>query len=100
LLSSKFCKDSISQFVSYKRFLKEDSEDTSSDTSALSKSILNNNFDGYDGNRFGLSGKLADTFVKHRPVLKKFFNECISEEENKLWPVMPIFIQNGFTSAV
>ena len=28
--------------------------------------------------------KLADTYVKHRPVLKKFFHECISEEDNKL----------------
>jgi hypothetical protein len=48
LLSPKFCKDSISQFVSYKRFLTEDSRDETSDTSSLSKSILSQNFDGYD----------------------------------------------------
>ena len=68
LISPKYCKDSISQFVSYKRYLKEDSEDQFSETSALSKSILKDNFDGYDGNRFALSGKVADKFVKQRPV--------------------------------
>lgn len=100
LLSPKFCKDSISQFVSYKRFLTEDSRDETSDTSSLSKSILSQNFDGYDWNRFGLSGKLADTYVKHRPVLKKFFHECISEEDNKLsLHVMLTCIQIGFISA-
>ena len=84
LLGPRHCKESISLSSDYKCFLKDDSEDVDSDTQELSKILIKEGFESFSSNRFGRTGSISSSIVKHRPVLQKFFAEAVDEAANKL----------------
>ena len=53
LLSPSHNKESISLYSHYMKLLPDDSENSESDTSKLSASLLRNGFKGFQSNRFG-----------------------------------------------
>ena len=83
-LSPSHAQESVSMHTAYLNFLKADIEDKDSDTSDLSAELLKSNFKGFQANRFGRTGMLSETVIKHHQVLLKFFESSVDENQNKL----------------
>ena len=75
--------ESISLFKDYMNFLQKDAE-SESDTSKVSKVLLKNGFKGFSSNRFGRIGELSSMMKDHMDTVKRFFEECVDENSNKL----------------
>ena len=96
LLGPRHCKESVSLSSDYKAYLKEDSENDESDTKGLSKELLSVGFESFSSNRFGRTGSISSTIVKHRPVLLKFFDEAVDESANKLNLACGAYLESDF----
>ena len=56
-----------------------------STTKDLSSSLLRNGFLGFSLNRFGRTLSLAATFLEHRDMISKFYEEQVDQNQNKLF---------------
>ena len=81
LLSDSHCTESVSLYKDYKRFLKEQKESTAGEEVCKA---LEDNFLGFQSNRFGRISHLSTIILKHKDLLQKFFDENVDENANKL----------------
>ena len=83
LLSPSHTKETISLYCDYKRFLTEDSE-SGSETSEISSQMLKAGFDGFQSNRFGRTGEISESVIKHQVLIRKYFDKAVDEHANRL----------------
>ena len=84
-LSPSHAQESISLYSQYKQFLKEDSEDQTSETKDISAKLLKKGFQKFSSNRFGRVLSLAEIFVENRDIITKFYDERVDQHANKLF---------------
>ena len=58
------------------KFLISESEDPESELSAMADQLIKKGFKKFVSNRFGRMSSLSKTFIEHKPVLEKFFDEA------------------------
>ena len=56
--------------------------------------LLKKGFLGFSSNRFGRALSLAETFVKHGFMIKKFFSEQADEHQDRLFLACYAFLQS------
>ena len=95
-LSPSHAQTNISLYKSYKQYLMEDSKSEDSVTKDLSTKLLKKGFLGFSSNRFGRTLSLAETFVQHRSMIKKFYSEQVDEHQNKLFLACYAFLQSDW----
>ena len=93
-LSPSHAQLSISLYKAYKQFLTEDSKTEESQTKDLSCTLLKKGFLGFSSNRFGRTLCLAQTFVEHRVLIQKFFDEQVDSNQNKLFSACYAYLQS------
>lgn len=76
------------------KFLISESEDPESELSALADQLIKKGFKKFVSNRFGRMSSLSKTFIEHKPVLEKFFDEAVDENSNKLWMVSYCYLNS------
>ena len=84
-LSPSHAQCSISLYKDYKQFLAADSKDSDSETQDLSSKLLKMGFLGFSSNRFGRTLSLADTFIEHKSMIHKFYDQQVDQNQNKLF---------------
>lgn len=84
-LSPSHAQCSISLYKDYKVFLAEDSKNKDSTTQEMSAKLLKMGFLGFSSNRFGRTLELAETFLQHRSLIEKFYDEQVDQNQNKLF---------------
>ena len=67
------------------QFLKEDSDDETSDTKDVSAKLLKKGFQKFSSNRFGRVLNLAGIFVENRGMVSNFYEETVDPHANKLF---------------
>ena len=93
-LSPSHAQLSISLYKAYKQFLVDDSKSEDSETNSASSKLLKNGFLGFSSNRFGRIFSLAQTFVEHRTMIQKFFDEQVDQHQNKLFTACYAYLQS------
>ena len=93
-LSPSHAQHSISLYKPYKQFLLDDSKSEESDTRSVSVKLLKNGFLGFSSNRFGRTFSLAQTFIDHRDLIQKFFDEQVDQHQNKLFTACYAYLQS------
>ena len=78
LLSDSHCVESVSLYKDYKKFLEDLVEEGNKMACGIDK------FKGFRSNRFGRIPYLSSVVLDHHDLLKKFFDENVDENANKL----------------
>ena len=60
----------------------------------MEKQDTKNEFKGFVSNRFGRKANSAVLFLKHRSLIKKFFEEQVDENSNLLWLACHAYLNN------
>ena len=93
-LSPSHAQTSISLYKQYKQYLTEDSKSEDSETKLTSSKLLKKGFLGFSSNRFGRTLSLAETFVQHRSMIQKFYDEQVDQHQNKLFLACYAYLQS------
>ena len=74
-LSPSHAQESVSLYKQYKEYLKQDSEDDTSETQKDSLELLKKGFNKFSSNRFGRVLERSDIFVANKTMIAKFYDE-------------------------
>ena len=72
----------------------DDSKTEDSETKETSAKLLKLGFLGFSSNRFGRTLDLAETFVQHRSMIQKFYDEQVDQNQNKLFLACYAYLQS------
>ena len=95
-LSPSHAQESVSLYKEYKQYLKEDSEDISSDTREVSNKLLRKGFQKFSSNRFGRVLALAEIFVENRIMIAKFYEDQVDPHANKLFSACYAYLKSAW----
>ena len=62
----------------------------------VSAKLLKVGFKGFSSNRFGRTLDLAETFVQHRLMIQKFYDEQVDQNQNKLFLACYAYLQSSW----